>query len=898
MKNLRLRNLADDTIIKISTEIPVDLSFTYPDGADVQAVVFDEGEFVSVTIPTPVITITTAPSIAYSAEGAFVITPGSGYSPSDVTLTYEAFQDGVSIGPVSLGFGAPDLGVIEGDWYVIEKAEKVGRVPLFTNSNTVSVIAETPYPYMTADQWFGGEAVLDVDTRKTSVSTVLAPPAGKVWAAHRNSTTYGATLPSGVTGDLVVMAWDGARYAWTSAGTYSAGATGYCRIGIGNASDVVGSVLTVADWAVDEKSFTVSNTPLALGAGDWTATTADNGYTVDIDVASDWRGRQGTEYRLVVGGVDVGPLSGGTALGPRFVSELTGAAQPVAIKSVNANGTATSATKSVTATIVVPVSGDAFIDLGSQQWNFSNVVSLVQHVDGVVAVVVEPGQSAVWQSKVPAMTGTGLTMRNGQAVQPLRSGCGYLDGRMVGNSTAITTLPATIPAGQTAISADSQLTGVATSKRDGPCRNIHGFYVTEVSPNPLTLGPGMSATTLSVPSAVDYLAVAATLPTTWSHSGYAYHNKETISFNMRFNPAFGMNNRTLNPGGYEECAPYRWGDISNTQVNYGQFTSEKLDPYICYLGASLADVPLATKAEILMRFDSYGWQTQQNLQTRTLGADGAHFFIEMFAIFLHHHLRGNAAGMDAAFSSYGGGAKQAFQWTQAHLDNWTIPHGTAGSQSGLYTVVDGLHRPAFAIRRFVTAANAGTKVVTIPGYVQVGGGGLYGDSLKARYGTSGGGGLPQLGMTLVNETTGESATVISSGGDHNKGEPFNLTVNVWPALGFSVNDVVYMSIPWTPYLGLYDFRLGGGLKPNFYEPGQYTAYRNQQTWGRWMVGARILGLHRPNWQTSWGYALETMTTAPGFTDANWPPIINGGLAKNLWDTRQADILAVPQPYLT
>ena len=898
MKNLRLRNLVDDTIIKISTEIPVDLSFTYPDGADVQAVVFAEGEFVSVTIPTPVITITTAPSVAYSAEGAFVITPGSGYSPTDVTLTYEAFQDGVSIGPVSLGFGAPDLGVVEGDWYVIEKAERVGRVPLFTNSNTVSVIAETPYPYMTADQWFGGEAVLDVDTRKTTVSTVLAPPAGKVWAAHRNPTAYGADLPADVTGDLIVMAWDGARYAWTSAGTYSAGATGYCRIGIGNASDVVVSVLTVADWAVDEKSFTVSNTPLALGAGDWTATTADNGYTVDIDVASDWRGRQGTEYRLVVGGVDVGPLSGGTALGPRFVSELTGAAQSVAIKSVNANGTATSATKSVTATLVVPVSGDAFIDLGSQQWNFSNVVSLVQHVDGVVAVVVEPGQSAVWQSKVPAMTGTGLTMRNGQAVQPLRGGFGYLDGRMVGNNIAPTSIPATIPAGQVALSADSQLTGVAANKRDGPCRNIHGFYVTETAPNPLTLGPGMGATSLAVPSAVDYLAVAATLPTTWSQSGYVYHDKATISFNMRFNPGFGMNAKTVNPGGYEECTPYHWGDISNTQSNYGQYASEKLDSYICYLGASLADVPLATKAEILMRFDSYGWQTLQNLQGRVLGPDGAHYFIEMFAIFLHHHLRGNAAGMDAAFDTYGGAVKQTFQWTQAHLDHWTVPFGTAGSLAGLTTVVDGLCRPAFGIRRFVKTVDAPNKKLTIPGYVQVLGGVLYGDSLKARYGTSGAAGKFQLGMILVNETTGETANIVSSGGDIAKGADIPLIVDVWPASGFSVNDVVYMSIPWTPYLGLYDYRLGGGVKPNFYEPGQFCGYRDQQTWGRWMLGARILGWHRPNWHMPWNYALETMTNAPGVTNANWPESIEAGLSRSLWNARQADILAVPQPYLT
>jgi hypothetical protein len=903
-KELWFFNTADGarTIVNVtpdpSKQTPYDPSADFPAGGDFVMRVAGRSAVASVTIPAPAVTGGSGLALSYDPAGLFTITPATGYTPAGVTQTWEAFKNGVSIGPVGQSFDPGNLETATGDWYVIEKADIAGYQPKFTTSATLSLSAVAPYPYMEAGEWVGAE-VPAVPPRITEVSTLLDPPEGKVWAAHRKTTTYGASLANDFPGELVVMEYDGEKYIYRTTSQQTAGAAEYCRIAIGDEVDVSAGILTDGVWAVDEKTFTVSNTPLALGSGDWGVVTANNGFTLTLTNPENARGTPITDRILIIDGVEVGPVPGGLAMGSWFIENLTVGAIAVAIKSVNANGDATTTTKNVTPTIVTAVPGQASINVGSQQWVFDNVIELVQHVDGVVAVRVAPGQSAIWSSKTPAMTGTGVNIRNGQKINPTRDNLGYLDGRC-GGSTTFTALPATVAIGETVLSGDSRATIV--NARHGPVDNQRCFYVTDQPVNPLTLGPpiiyGSRRGPLTVPTEVDYMAKAATLPVTYDVTGYTYQTLSRVNRDLRMNLGQAMSMIDKQPG-YEDKMPWRWGHGTVDLSNYNEYGCDDVSDYLLHLLAPLAKVPLEVKAAILMRLDCYGWQTQKGQDLIGIPISksaGGHHQSQCAGIALHHWLRGNNDFMDYLFTQYSGAAGACFRWTQDHLDYWQGPYGTAGSFSGLYAtsgagVGSTGGRPAYGLRRFVTAVNSANRYVTFKAIV-TGSGQRFGDIAKALY----------QGMILCNETTGEEALITFqyATGDLTHNMDVRMTVDVWPSLGFTVGDVIYMKPNFTPILNMADWRIYLPVdRPNGYVGTDKAKYRQLQRWFQWMIFFRAVGAQWPSWQTAWDYGVDAAASAPAGVQ-NWPDCFratSGGLAELFWTQHSAAILAVPQPNL-
>ncbi len=890
-----------------SKQNPYDPSADFPAGGDFVVRVAGRSAPAVMTIPAPVVTGGSGLALSYDPIGLFTITPATGYTPSGVTQTWEAFKNGISIGPVAQVFDPGNLETATGDWYVIEKADIAGYQPKFTTSATLTLLATSPYPWMVAGEWVGAEATSDADTRLTEVSTLLDPPEGKVWAAHRKTTTYGAALANDFPGELVVMPFDGVKYGWKDTVQRTKGAAEYCRIAIGDLVDVSGGILTNGVWAVDEKTFTVSNDPLALGTGDWSVATADNGFTITLTNPADGRGRAIQGYTYAIDGVDQGALPGGLAMGARFISRETPGSVSVTITAVNANGSATSAGKSVSPTIVTPTPGTLVFNNGSQQLTFTNVLALVEHVDGVLAVVVAPGQSATLTAKTPAPVGTsGSTVRNGQRINPEHFDVSYMDGRLSGarNPTA---LPAVMSIGQTMLSGASR-PNTETNPRSGLIDNMLGIYVTDTMPNPLSLGPLIvwrsTKGALTTPSVVDYDAIAATLPTTYSVSGGSYRSQTNARRNLRFNPGYGINNRDASTGGYEECLPYRWGNTSRSATNHNYDEDVMIDvgDFMLHLCANTAQVSLATKAEILKRLDSVGWQTEQGIILRNLSIimGGSHHQTPWFCVAIHHWLRGNYNALSSNWTRFGGAQRACFRWNADRLSFWQGPYGTPGNFSGLYeTFGTAGERPAYGIRRAVAAVNAGTPSVTIPA-IRTGPSVLYGDNAKARY----------PGMRLYNETTGENVLITAqtnvnvtdgtTGGDipaPPKVAQLRFAIDAWPSLGFTVGDTVYLAPHLTPALDDPDWRLAGDQFPNSYSASDEMPYRQSQRWFAGQMFFRVLGMHRTEWQTAWDYGIAAMGSAPSGAE-NWPKVVaDGGLADNFWTQHQTAILAVAQPYL-
>jgi hypothetical protein len=889
-----------------SKQNPFDPSSEFPSGGDFVVQVAGRSAAAVLTIPAPVVSGGTGLSLAYDPTGLFTITPSTGHTPSGVTQTWEAFKNGISIGQVNAVFDPGNLETATGEWYVVETNAFAGYQPQVITSSTLTLEATSPYPWMTSGEWNGAE-VPSTPPRITEISTLLDPPEGKVWAAHRKTTTYGAALANDFPGELVVMNYDGTKYSWRDTIQRTAGAAEYCRIAIGDLVDVSGGILTNGVWAVDEKTFTVSNTPLALGSGDWGVVTANNGFTLTLTNPENARGTPITDRILIIDSVEVGPVPGGLAMGSWFIANTATGALSVAIKSVNANGSATSATKSVTPTTVVTPPGQLSIDVGTQQWVFDNVLELVQHVDGVVAVRVAPGQSATWTSKTPAMTGTGVNIRHGQKINPTRENLGYLDGRC-GGSTTFTALPATVAIGETVLSGDSRATIV--NARHGPVDNQHCFYVTDQAVNPLTLGPpiifGSKRGPLTVPAVVDYMAKAAALPTTFGVTGWTYKSLSRVNRDLRMNLGQAMTMRDAQPG-YEDKMPWRWGHTNVDLSNYNEYGCDDVSEYLLHLIAPLASVPLEVKAAILMRLDSYGWQTQKGHDlispTPISKSAGGHHQSQCAGIALHHWLRGNDNFMDYLFTQYSGAAGACFRWTQDHLDYWQGPYGSPGSFSGLFdvTAADGVGntggRPAYGLRRSVTAVDAANRRVSFLGIV-TGSGQRFGDLQKALY----------QGMILCNETTGEEALITaqfnstpgSTSGDIFLNTVIRMTVDVWPSLGFSIGDTIYMKPNFTPFLDMPDWRIYTPQdRPNGYVGTDKAKYRQLQRWFQWMIFFRCIGYQFPSWQTAWDYGVAASGTLPAGTQ-NWPPlwrVTSASLAEALWAEHEAAILAVPQPYL-
>jgi hypothetical protein len=188
--------------------------------------------------------------------------------------------------------------------------------------------------YLADAQWTGREATADADTRKTFVSTVAPPPAGKEWRTCRTSSLAAISgTPANYLaisgGTFVVMSLTGITYSWLSTGLFDPGSPAYTRLVLTDIGDDSGAS---AVWASDYRLFIVSNTP-APPAWTWADTGVEE-ITATFGTL-DGRGRSisGGRYRI-----DGGAWVSFTGTSPIVVGGLTGLTQTLGIQLQNANG--------------------------------------------------------------------------------------------------------------------------------------------------------------------------------------------------------------------------------------------------------------------------------------------------------------------------------------------------------------------------------------------------------------------------------------------------------------------------------------------------------------------------------------------------------------------------------
>lgn len=221
-------------------------------------------------------------------------------------------------------------------------ATKVGYSP----ASPVADDVFNPLPTDIADgAWTYGEndpandAISSTETRKTLISTAVAPQAGKEWRAYRGTLAGGDLAQLGT--PLVLNT---GIYSWVSGGQNSRGATVVCRIA---ETDIGGAN---PRWASSALSYTASNIPLTPAGV--TISTGSTAGAINVSVSTDGDGRgRGilALYATINGGAAFALTPSGGAAGVRTFTAV--GTEPVSISVFwrNANGdSAATAAVSVT----------------------------------------------------------------------------------------------------------------------------------------------------------------------------------------------------------------------------------------------------------------------------------------------------------------------------------------------------------------------------------------------------------------------------------------------------------------------------------------------------------------------------------------------------------------------
>ena len=538
---------------------------------------------------------------------------------------------------------------------------------------------------------------------------------------------------------------------------------------------------------------------------------------------------------------------------------------------------------------------------GSQQFELDGAYTVITHIDGPKCIVSSSPVTIV--SKTPAIDATLGAVRNGAMKNPPR-GYQAFDTRIGQiDMTKLVSFPLSLDPNDILLSAVSMpATGVEGS-RSGYVNNYDMVYVAAVAPDPLSLAPTVTPwagrTTLTAGPVIDYTAKAALLPTIYDAPGVTYRTIEQTDRALRFNPINGLTYKASSSfpdAGYEPTFPNWWGspagkDLATVNGNYGQAVNGRITTWVWQLCAPLASVPIATKANILMRLCSFAWQTWQgweNNNTRPPGTGEGHFQMHHAPFALLFYLTGNDTAMSELRTKYPGIWNVFFYHTAETIPLWFAPWGNPDVPGSM----NEFPYPAHYFRRRITAVNAVAKTVTIPTYTQMNPGGQYGGSSKERW----------ANLILWREIDGVNARISSSGGDWIRwpgtaAAPAvkTITLSTWPAEGFSVGDIVYAKAPWTPTAGDPDWRVTN--QPNHYNASAAMSYRNQAMVLGQIAFLRVLGLHRPEWQAIWDYALYDDLPDKPIPENNFNTAALSANFVKIWAANKAAILAVPQPLL-
>ena len=289
----------------------------------------------------PGFTTTSAP--AMSRSGAIVNYTAGVYSPVPTGVLTTFYIDDVAQAPGSITF--PYTLTAGSRMRATELPSSVGYAGSLVASNEVYY----PLPTDIADgAWTYGEfdpandAILSTNTRKTFISTAIAPQGGKEWRAYRGSN------PTGDLGALAAMTFNTPNYEFTSGGQNARGATVTCRIA---ETDIGGAN---PRWASSALTYTASNVPaapvvsVAQGAGLYDV-------AVTLITAADGRGRGITGYEIQIGtGAAWTTLAGGTATGLRTINAGSAADVAISVRAINANVDATFKGVATTPVTVTP----------------------------------------------------------------------------------------------------------------------------------------------------------------------------------------------------------------------------------------------------------------------------------------------------------------------------------------------------------------------------------------------------------------------------------------------------------------------------------------------------------------------------------------------------------------
>jgi len=296
----------------------------------------------------------TMPSIVRS--GATVTVTFGTYSPTPTGVLKTVYINGVSQSLVGSTFT-----MVAGDSaYYTELPSSVGYSGAVVTSN----VEFYPLPNDIPDaNWTYGEydaansAIAPEDSRRSIITTTIAPQVGKEWRAYRG-TTAGGNL-----GQLSApMADISGTYTFISGGQNAPGATVYCRIA---ETDTGGAN---PRWATASLApYTATNIPLApTGVTIATGSTA-GAINATFSVVGDGRGRGIlAPYATINGGAAFAltPSGGGTGL--RTFTALGTDPVNVSVFWRNANGDSTATTAvSVTPGVAPPTGTDQTAEFGA-----------------------------------------------------------------------------------------------------------------------------------------------------------------------------------------------------------------------------------------------------------------------------------------------------------------------------------------------------------------------------------------------------------------------------------------------------------------------------------------------------------------------------------------------------
>jgi hypothetical protein len=781
-----------------------------------------------------------------------------------------------------------------------------GATSAWVSATNVLFIPSVALTVVLSNEWDTYEDL--VNTRRTFVRVNDTPTAGFAFVYWR-SATPGPDNVALTTPEEFLFVTD--HYEATSSGVADVGTPAnrtpqYVRIAERSVADPTNTSLW--RWVSEAKSFLASSTPTAPSVSASQGTGAGE-IILNLGIVADPAGRAITRYEYRVDGVGAWTdLGGGLGVGPRSILGFNPLqSYSFEVRAVNANGNGATATTGSVIAGNPPVLPPAVTNLvfNSQQITLDGAYTVVTHIDGTKCIVSSSPVNLL--SKTPATIPTAGAVRHGAIKNPQRRVQAF-DTRMGQfNTAALAAFPVSLSVGDILLSAVSMPEGSVAHPRSGMVDSYDMVYVASSAPNPLSLGPAAigwpGRTTLTVPAPVDYLAKAALLPTTYSIAGQTYRTVAQVDRSLRFNPAHALTWAGSNGGGdpgYESAFPHNWAsplnDTVGTGSNYAVVVVEDINFLLWSLLAPVSDVPLATKAKIMMWFDSYAFQCEQTWAGNSTApnTDGGHHQLHQGPLGLKYWLRGDDAGLDAMYSSFAGNWKQCIRYTEDRVPEWFQPWGDVNDFTSMYT----LPYPSNMFRRKIIAVNSVAKTVTYRPLVAYGPGGARGATTKHR--------VEGLDLVLESNPTVVKARIADGGEPANipkgillpDGSPvyLTMTLDTWPTPGFQVDDVVTINSPATFVVGDVDWNANGWA--NAHNPSAFTSYRDLCRTLPAMAFLRVLGVHRTDWQTAWEYYVKTTDADYPISTNNWPPAIGGSSFFNAyWTAYRTTIEAVPQPNL-